>query len=869
LHARQYTVMAACPRMPLPAALVLVCSLVFASCQSAVLPAAPAVVPATAAGAVAPTEALAQRAAAAAAIPPTAAQTPPPVVEVPGLGSLSGKSSREGVAKFLGVPYAKPPTGDRRWRSPQPYGPWRDTGPRSASRFRKMCWGATGFLAVKSKTYAAMHSEDCLFLNIYAPVAALNSTSSLPVMVWIHGGKYQIGTPNTYRGGQIVRAAKSSVIVVTIAYRLNVFGFLGSSNLASRSETGSMGDFGIQDQQLALMWVRDHIAAFGGNGGDVTIFGESSGGNSVINHIVRSKSYGLYSKAIIQSGAYHACTSLKLAEKFYSKFLGKVQCSDLQCLLGMDARTVWLRSLLLPNKAMSGPVVDGVSLTASPIDMIKAGNFNKHVPVMTGSNHHEEAYFFIANPKRMPYNLSQAQFENRLSMMYSSALRQKLLEVYSPSAYHYPTILGKFSQQWWELMAMSTDRTYGQCAHRRLIRNLLRGGTPAAYFYFFDHPTQSNIGLYGTGPGSVTVPHMSEIPYVFNNKKLFRLRPEEAALADQMSAYWVQFAKTGNPNLAGLPDWPAYNEVNDTNLVFDVAPAGIHTASQLQKTQCDFWRDVAKNSTGDTGRWDRFVEEAPPDPSMDAEGSGRPQAADQMTHEAVPVTTSVGVASSGFSVQPAIAILGVIAALLCIAVAVAHGLYGLPRLLGRDTTIKSSKHREYSKMSRELGIEGTDSEASSASSETPEMPPGFPPPQPPLQPPPQPPILTVQSAAVSANRQPMMAAPMMAQPQSGANLFDRIDQNHDGVIDRRELLAFQEAQAQLSPSQVSTMTTRQWSPQSPPLVQASLAPSAVKTAPPAPLQTGLGSQSVASPASRARGPALSAVLESPRRFETR
>jgi para-nitrobenzyl esterase len=155
--------------------------------------------------------------------------------------------------------------------------------------------------------------EDCLFLNVYTPArntiaseqdGSGRSDRALPVMLWIHGGSYVSGASNQYPGEALVAASNGTVVVITINYRLNVFGFLGSKELKTRSPDGTTGNYGIEDQRLAMSWARQHIAAFGGDPEQITIFGESAGGNSVINHLAQSASFPLYQRAIVESGAY-------------------------------------------------------------------------------------------------------------------------------------------------------------------------------------------------------------------------------------------------------------------------------------------------------------------------------------------------------------------------------------------------------------------------------------------------------------------------------------------------------------------------------------------------------------------------------------
>merc|ERR550525_1450812 len=295
-------------------------------------------------------------------------------VDVRGLGVLHGVEN-QGVAYFKGIPYAKAPTGALRWQPPEPHGPW--TSPRNASSFGSVCWQLNA---------APNQSEDCLFLNVATPAAALQATSPLPVMFWIHGGGYQSGEANAYTADELVIASELSVVVVTINYRLGVFGFLASSEIKASTSDGSAGGFGVQDQRMAMAWVKDHISAFGGDGASITIFGESAGGHSVINHLTRPLSFPLYTKAIIQSGTYdEGAVSMDIAEVAYQGLKAGFGCSDLACLRGQDQFAV----LLWGHNCCPGPVVDDVELSAPPTDLIAQGKHNIEVPVLMGATRDE------------------------------------------------------------------------------------------------------------------------------------------------------------------------------------------------------------------------------------------------------------------------------------------------------------------------------------------------------------------------------------------------------------------------------------------------------------------------------------------------
>ena len=560
-----------------------------------------------------------------------------PVVTIPGVGVAEGVydpicAAGTGVELFLGLPYAQPPVGPLRWRDPAPLTAW-PSGTRDASSFGARCMQSDA-IPVPNSTM----SEDCLYLNVAAPkgaaaaAAADPSSANRAVMLWIHGGSYTTGESNDYPGNALVAASNGTactvgaplpaavpppltaalrspdVVVVTINYRLNVFGFLGAGELAAEAGAAGTGNYGIADQRAAMAWVQTHIHAFGGDGSDITVFGESAGGNSVLNHLAQKASFPYYRRAIIESGAYdRGAATMVDAEAQFASILNLAHCTHghstgLECLRALDAeklRDVAIaQGALLPKDRGWGPVVDGVALSKTPLDLILDGDYNAKVPVLSGTNRDEMAYFFIvfgvdpgidtaAMEALLPaYGLTA----NATDM---AALRQLFAIDGSGGAYEYPPKArrGNYSDAWWVGMRMLTDSipALGPCSNRRLSRALLAGGTPAVYNYFFVHPTQSSFfpGFPGIGPGAVTVPHASEIAYAYG--AAFQLAPgEEADLATPFAQYWLNFARHDDPNGGTLPHWPAYTTSGDYLMQLDVGVGGIRPQSGLRKEVCDY-----------------------------------------------------------------------------------------------------------------------------------------------------------------------------------------------------------------------------------------------------------------------------------------
>lgn len=346
------------------------------------------------------------------------------------------------------------------------------------------------------------------------------------------------------------------------------------------------------------------MAAFGGDGDAITIFGESAGGNSVINHIAAPASAGLFVAAVIESGAYDmGATTLAAAEATYVTLKEKTRCVDVHCLRELSTADLLAA---LPGSTHWGPVVDGHALKATPLDLISSGTYNK-VPVMLGSNRDEGAFFVIL--EKIPDQLTEAEYDVLVTTALPNAtVRAIVKKLYAADgAYAYPKNLGPYSHWWWVYMRAFTDEVpgLGPCAARWLSRLLVAGGTPSVHTYFFSQPTACNMSGYPadcialeqaipgiTSTDPIVVPHAVEINYAFGVTQ-FMPSGEQAELARLMSQYWATFGRSGlNPNVPGLPEWPAYNPANDTVLRFEGASGGgIRLQSNLRQQVCDFWTD--------------------------------------------------------------------------------------------------------------------------------------------------------------------------------------------------------------------------------------------------------------------------------------
>lgn len=463
-----------------------------------------------------------------------------------------------GVRSFKGIPFAAPPVGDVRWRPPQPVKPWVGVrkadafgpGPMQDARFAAMMGSSTNL------------SEDCLYLNVWTP--AKNADENLPVMVWIYGGAFVSGmtSVSVYDGTKL---AQKGVVLVSIAYRVGPFGFLAHPELSKESGKGS-GCYGIQDQVAGLRWVKDNISRFGGDPSRVTVFGESAGGISVSMLTVVPAARGLFQRAISESGGSMApvkngneagqnVPSLRMAEEAGKSFLSKLGANDLKAARALSAEEI--------QKAVVGmglfwPVADGETLPGDQYELYEAGRFN-NTPVLIGSNSDEGAMF--VRPGATP-----ASFEKQIRDGFGPAA-EAILKAYPHStdaeAFKSSKDIFRESAFAWHTWAWARLQT--------------RKSTNNAFVYYFDHRT----------PGSPDgASHAAEIGCVFRNLGNWggASRPEDVAMSDLMSSYWVNFARSGDPNGAGLPLWPAFDEKEMNTMFFGKEP-GARPLPNLEKLQ--------------------------------------------------------------------------------------------------------------------------------------------------------------------------------------------------------------------------------------------------------------------------------------------
>jgi para-nitrobenzyl esterase len=476
-------------------------------------------------------------------------------------GPITG-SVADGIHVYKGIPYAKPPVGELRWQAPQPPDPW--TTPRRALAYGPSCPQADSALDRDKETLN--QSEDCLYLNVWSP--AQDTDQKLPVMVWIHGGGLVQGSgAKAFYDGTCL--ARRGVIIVTINYRLGAFGFFTHPDLGQR------GNWGLLDQIAALQWVHENIAQFGGDPGCVTIFGESAGALSVHALMASPLARGLFHRAIAESGA----AARRVITLPQSQALWQKKAAD----LGM---TDWAGGLaVLRQKSaaeivkMSGTVgampgksgtemlcLDGQVLRENPAATFAAGQ-EAPVPFIVGTNADEGTLF-------------TRQGAPKTVRGYEFVVRSMFREFADEVLRLYPATTDADAKA--AFAAALGDVSFTVNARRSARWHAAAGHPTWRYFFSYRPPAAVASGMGAT--------HGIEIPFVFGNLTATLSGAQSRQLGDAMATYWTNFARTGQPGAAGLPEWARYDPARDNVLVFDTQ---IGPQDHLRAEQCDLWDKVA------------------------------------------------------------------------------------------------------------------------------------------------------------------------------------------------------------------------------------------------------------------------------------
>ncbi|MEU0226822.1 carboxylesterase/lipase family protein [Streptomyces sp. NPDC006284] len=492
---------------------------------------------------------------------PTALATPAAAADAPTVTTRYGQvrgATGETTHDYLGIPYAAPPVGDLRWKPPA--APARWTGVRDATTPGNPCMQANSSTPWGDLAGPGTPSEDCLYLNVHAPTE--RSVTKRPVMVWIHGGGFTIGSGAFYDGGNL--ATRGDTVVVTLNYRLGAFGYLAHEGLAGESPEGLSGNYGLLDQQAALRWVRQNIAAFGGDPGNVTVFGESAGGGSVCQHLVSPRATGLFDRAIAQSGCGFPLPTQESQQRTGASWAASLGCADVACLRARPAGEL-LTASTAPT-ARWVPNVDGRVLPLQIADALESGRFHR-VPVLQGTTADEGRLTVATTYDLAGRPLTAAGYPVAVRTLYGDRA-ESILARYPLSAYGTPAEA---------LGAVFTDSQFA-CLQSRTAR-LMAGHTRSYQYEFADRQAMDHLNLPVGFP--LGAPHGSEIRYVFGGVSG---TPAQNALADKMLGYWTNFAHTGVPYAAGAPRWNQYPKVQV------LAPEAITASTTFpQDHKCDLW----------------------------------------------------------------------------------------------------------------------------------------------------------------------------------------------------------------------------------------------------------------------------------------
>jgi para-nitrobenzyl esterase len=444
-------------------------------------------------------------------------------------GAVVGKTVGN-TAQFLGMPYAAPPTGALRFRPPQPRAPW--SAPLQATEFGSPC-------PQPPRLGSPSTNEDCLFLNVFAPALG---PGRRPVMVFIHGGSFNAGSggvaPNgpDYTGTEIVEQA--GVVVVTINYRLSVLGFLAAPALDAEDTRGASGNYGLQDQQLALRWVKRNIENFGGDPDNVTVFGESAGGISVLYHLVSPDAAGLFQRAIVESSNDALSVPLAQAEAIYAPIVAALGCvgaaDTAACLRAVPVETI------VNSGLAAGPILDGATVPRQPRDAFAAGEFNR-VPVVIGTNSDEGTYFLSVAAITAGRAPTPADYANTIQVNFGAAA--PAIEAAYP--------LDEYTSPGQALSAILTDSFFA-CPTELVRTSLVRYVPTYGYEFAKQDPVQNFPLPRGAEGITLGASHSTELTYVFGHDAKGAPLPQgpDRDLSDAIIRYWTNFAASGNPNRA-------------------------------------------------------------------------------------------------------------------------------------------------------------------------------------------------------------------------------------------------------------------------------------------------------------------------------
>ena len=488
-------------------------------------------------------------------------------------GDLTGVYSQDGdVEVYAGIPYAKPPVGELRWKEPQAPENW--DGVRACDTFAPMSMqkesdpiysagsqmvGYHSFRVTPKDNYKEARSEDSLYLNVWTP-ANVKEGEKLPVLFYIHGGSLNSGQ-SYYRDYNGEALAKKGIIVVTITYRLGVFGYFANDELAAQSENHTTGNYGLLDQIAALQWVNDNIHSFGGDKDNITIAGESAGASSVNAICVSPLAKGLFRRAVAESSGivavepYHTFRSMEDAKEVGNNILKEFNCKTVE-----ELRQIPAEELVDTQYQNNEMTVDGYAITEQPYLTYEKGENNEEA--VLGGYNADEAYVFLM----FSNNVTADNYEEVLGRVVGREGAKDLVKMYPA------TTDDQAKENYNEIMGLAW---FGYSHYK--WSEYMSGENRPAYIYYFN---KENGGI-GTW-------HSGEMPYMYGNLSRIPGKYDEAdyALSENMQDYLVNYVKTGNPNGGDLPEWKSYEETPDEIMSFG------EKVGMMKQTHNDFYKIV-------------------------------------------------------------------------------------------------------------------------------------------------------------------------------------------------------------------------------------------------------------------------------------
>jgi para-nitrobenzyl esterase len=514
-------------------------------------------------------------------------QSKSPFVQAPD-GAIQGLANGD-IESFRGIPYAAPPTGERRWKPPVPNSPW--TGTLQATEYGNSCpqlFGLGVFAGPPSFT------EDCLYLNVVRPKnVEASKDGKRPVLVWIHGGGLFDGAGRDYDGSAM---ARENVIVVTFNYRLGLLGFLAHPALAKPGEPSA--NYGFLDQQMALRWVQRNIAAFGGDPSRVTIAGQSSGSAGVVGALISPLAKGLMSGAILQSGwSVHPAfdlVSMRDAEDKGMEFAKAAGCGGTGAEIEVCMRALSVEQVLTlqgtpvgngPYTNPGGGIIDGVVIEDQSRTAFETGRFNK-VPIMNGLTRDENSFFVMANEYYSGRPLSWADHQANVRAAFPTP--------------DYPTaaadkVLAKYGERQFQ-NASEANVAYSGDPINCGLRDASRMFAKHVPLFAYEFNDRGSPSYFPDGTFRMLAYHTADILYVFpgfrggNLGRPTTFTPDQAELSREMIGYWTNFVKSGNPNGGNVANWPSFNPRKPLYLSHDNDGSKVIAETELeQRHQCQFW----------------------------------------------------------------------------------------------------------------------------------------------------------------------------------------------------------------------------------------------------------------------------------------